>query len=254
MSIETTRSSSGPIWPTSILPKHGQLPRLQAERRLVDSNKGTLLAIADRDQFEDAVMGFEIYGANDKGEQYANTNWPIRRDFPTFVYAVLEHLANRGRQSPANRFSRANPSHLRAKLPPTKSKSAPHPARKPSLAAMPTANFAFPTQGNSGPYEVLEQNRVAQRFTVNLFDPAESDIRPATENSIQIGHVTVAGQAGYEPVRREFWKWLALGALVVLCSSGIPTSDGFPCEFPGVGPPMSPQLSCHKASQTPQSD
>ncbi len=184
-------------------------------KALVDSNKGTLLAIADRDQFEDAVMGFEIYGANDKGEQYANTNWPIRRSFPTFVYAVLEHLANRGAIA-GQSIQPGQPIALKSEAAADEIEIRSPSGTKTKLIRNADGEFRFYDTGELGAYEVLEQNRVAQRFTVNLFDPAESDIRPATENSIQIGHVSVAGQAGYEPVRREFWKWLALGALVVL--------------------------------------
>jgi hypothetical protein len=51
---------------------------------------------------------------------------------------------------------------------------------------------------------------------VNLFDPLESDIPPAKEKSIQIGHVTIEGQSAWQPKRQETWKWLLLAGLAVL--------------------------------------
>ena len=60
--------------------------------RLIDSSKGTLLAIAPREGFEDAVLGFDLYSTDQNGEQTPNTNWAIRRSFPSFVYAVLSYL------------------------------------------------------------------------------------------------------------------------------------------------------------------
>ena len=35
-----------------------------------------------------------------------------------------------------------------------------------------------------------------QQFAVNLFDPAESDIRPEPTPTIKIGYVEVAGRVG----------------------------------------------------------
>ena len=63
---------------------------------------------------------------------------------------------------------------------------------------------------------MLEGTKFVQRFTVNLFDTLESNIAPAKDESIQIGHVKVEGHAGYQPVRQETWKWLVLAGLVVL--------------------------------------
>jgi hypothetical protein len=51
-------------------------------------------------------------------------------------------------------------------------------------------------------------------FAVNLFDPAESDIRPRA--TLQIGSVTVASAATDQIGLRELWPWLAGLALLVL--------------------------------------
>ncbi len=183
---------------------------------LLDSTKGALLAIAPRDEFEDAVLGFEIYGADKQGQPLANTNWPIRRSFPTFVYAVLEYLGG----------SRAT---LAAEMPKPgqtialKSNSASEQlqVRTPSgtTVAVPrstSGSFHFSATDELGPYEILDQGKTAERFTINLFNSAESDLRPPQENSLQIGQVPVPAKSGYASARRETWKWLLAAALVVL--------------------------------------
>jgi hypothetical protein len=51
---------------------------------------------------------------------------------------------------------------------------------------------------------------------VNLFDPVESASRPDPNPTIKVGDVKVKGETGWEPGRREIWKWLVLTGLVVL--------------------------------------
>jgi len=184
--------------------------------RLIDSNKGTMFAIAPREGFEDAVLGFDIYTANKDGETVANTTWPVRRSFPSFVYAVLEYLGG-GQAAQAGQSvrpgqgvtikSEISTEELTVKTPQGSALSA---ARGKDGA------FHFSQTDELGPYEVLDEAKTLQRFTVNLFDELESNIRPAKEHTIQIGNTSVDAAAGMEPVRREMWKWLLLAALVVL--------------------------------------
>lgn len=184
--------------------------------RLLDSNQGTLLAIAPRDEFEDAVLGFEIYSTGNKGQSLANTNWPIRRSFPTFVYALLEYLGGNRSALAVDMPRPGQPIALKAAT-----SSDQLQVRTPSsiIVAIPrdkSGSFHFTATDDLGPYEVLENGKVTKRFTVNLFDPSESDIRPPQANSLQIGQTTVPAQSGYESARREIWKWLLSAALVVL--------------------------------------
>lgn len=183
--------------------------------RLIESGRGTLLAIAPRDGYEDAVLGFEIYTTNAEGQTFANTNW-VRRSFPAFVFGVLEYLGGRtqvashesvrpGQAVPIKTHSQSE--HLTVERP-----------DGDKLRVSPAAGgvVRFNQTSELGPYAVLDGGNVVERFAVNLFDPPESNIRPAPENSVQIGHVTVEGQTAYEPARQEIWKWLVLAALVVL--------------------------------------
>ncbi len=184
--------------------------------RLLDSNKGTLLAIAPRDEFEDVVLGFEIYGADKQGQPLANTNWPIRHSFPTFVYAVLKYLGG-------NRTALAAEMPKLGQTIALKSNTASDQlqVRTPSgtTVAVPrstSGSFHFSATDELGPYEIPDQGKTADRFTINLFNSAESDLRPPQGNSLQIGQVPVPATSGYASARRETWKWLLAAALVVL--------------------------------------
>jgi hypothetical protein len=76
--------------------------------------------------------------------------------------------------------------------------------------------LSFSDTRELGPYDVFEGDKLAQRFTVNLFDSLESDIRPREENTIRIGYVDVQGETSFEPARFETWKVLLVLALGVL--------------------------------------
>jgi hypothetical protein len=184
--------------------------------RLLDSNKGTLLAIAPREGFEDAVLGFDLYTTDQTGDQTPNTNWPIRRSFPAFVFAVLNYLGGASGVQAGESVKPGQPITLHSDAPVDELTVLTPNAGTISAPRGAGGTFHFSETGEPGPYEVQEGSKVVERFTVNLFDPSESNIAPAKEQSIQIGHVTVAGHNGYQPVRQETWKWLLLGGLAVL--------------------------------------
>jgi hypothetical protein len=184
--------------------------------RLLDSSKGTLLAIAPREGFEDAVLGFDLYTTDQNGDQTPNTNWPIRRSFPAFVYAVLGYLGGASGVQAGESVKPGQPITLHSDAPVDELT-----VRTPqggTLSAVRGAGgtFHFSETGELGPYEVREGSKLVERFSVNLFDPLESNIPAAKEQSIQIGHVTVQGHSGYEPLRQETWKWLLVAGLAVL--------------------------------------
>jgi hypothetical protein len=184
--------------------------------RLVDSNKGTLLAIASREGFEDAVLGFEIYGSDKTDDHVPNTNWPIRRSWPSFVYAVLSYL---GGNHGAGTGEKMSPGQ--AVIFKSDSGDDQLQVRTPSGAtlAVPRGTggaYHFSGTDELGPYEVRNGSKTVERFTVNLFNPLESNIRPAKDKAIQIGQVSVEGTSPYEATRQETWKWLLVGGLVVL--------------------------------------
>ena len=184
--------------------------------RLIDSNKGTLFAIASREGFEDAVLGFEIYSVDKNGDRGPNTNWPIRRSFPAFVYAVLGYLGGGGGGQAGETVKPGQPVAIKSDAQ-SDQLTVQNPAgTKLSATRGKDGSFHFSDTEELGPYEVLDGAKTVERFTVNLFDELESNIPPAKEGSIQIGNSKIEDSHLLEPVRRETWKWMLLAALAVL--------------------------------------
>lgn len=193
---------------------------------LVDTTKGPIMAIAPRDGYEDAVLGFEIVGTNAEGETDANTNWPRYFSFPNFCLNVVEYLAGGsadgqnelirpGQTAEIDLAERAERATIR--LPDGGTRTVETPA---------TGKVVFHETDQLGNYEVLVGGKPAARFAVNLFDREESDIRlrPRLERegglaevaSLSIGYDDVAAQSPASPMRKELWTGLLLAALAVL--------------------------------------
>ena len=193
-------------------------------RVLVDSTRGPLVSIAPRDRYEDVVLGFEIVGKGAKGITF-NTDWPRKHSFPNFWFNVLEYFsrtqANAREHHPPERpvelRVRGSTGNLDIKLPDGSS-------RQIELSSPGQLDFHETSQ--LGFYEVNNGKKVVKSFAVNLFDREESDIRLQTKqegedgvevvDSLSIGYINVTAESPTSPVRRELWKILLLGALVVL--------------------------------------
>ncbi len=79
------------------------------------------------------------------------------------------------------------------------------------------ASLAFTNTDEPGYYAVnflSKDTTRAEYFAVNLFDPSESNIRPA--DSLQVGQTTLTPAAAGQTGLRELWPWLAGLALLVL--------------------------------------
>jgi hypothetical protein len=192
---------------------------------LVDSTDGPIAASAPRDAFQDVVLGFEIVHAESEGPPSANTNWWNRLSFPTFWLNTVEFLAGGDEDAKSASVLPGKPVEIRV------------PGSAPELTVVDPEKKAFSIRRASdelfqfhdthrlGVYTVLESKTPIERFAVNLFDRAESDIRvrPSQEEGgatlraaeIRIGNIEVKA-AGNAPARREFWKLVLLGALAVL--------------------------------------
>ncbi len=180
---------------------------------LVSSDKGPLLAIAPRDSFEDAVLTGEIVGRSEAGQQYANSDWPLRLSFPVFFLNALAYFGGVESASPGVRPGQ--PVTLRASgLAESLTVHSPN-GMATVIRRGPGEPFRFTATDELGVYTVSEEGQPPRHFVVNLFNNEESDIRPRTK--IRIGHETVHGQASWTGARSELWKPLLVLALAVLC-------------------------------------
>jgi hypothetical protein len=181
---------------------------------LIDADIGTLCAIAPRDGFEDCVLGFEIVGQSENGERYRNTNWFLRYSFPLFVHNVLEYLGGARSVSVSGTGKPGKPMTIRSVAPVDRVTVAAPSGERRQLARQGQSGFIYGYTDDLGVYDVMEQGKTTQRFAVNLFDPVESDIRP--RKNIQAGHLEIARQSGWLPMRRELWRYLVIAGIILL--------------------------------------
>jgi hypothetical protein len=183
---------------------------------LIDSHVGPLLAIAPREGFEDLIQGFALVATDAKGERFANSDWPIRVSFPVFIGNVLSYLG--GSPIEANQaFTQPGQSVTLRTTAPVNEISITAPSGQTQRVTRGASNtFVYGQTERVGTYTVREAGRdeVAQRFTVNLFDPIESNIVPDTALKTEFEDIQQSGVV--EAKRREGWKYLLIAALIVL--------------------------------------
>jgi len=178
---------------------------------LIDSDRGSLLMIAPRESFQDLVAGFELLG----GEQIG-TNWPLRPSFPVFVLNVLEYLGGRAEDGASLVVQPGQVASLRINTASDQVIVVNPGGVRTAVRRNGRNTFDFAGTAEQGLYRVFDGEQLVRRFAVNLFDTAESDIRPRADGAIRIGQTKVEGSAGPQPVRQHGWRILLLAALAVL--------------------------------------
>jgi hypothetical protein len=190
----------------------------QAGRVLIDSHIGPMFAIAPRQRFEDAALGFVFIDQEVKDgqtQQYIGTNWPIRPSFPLFVLNMLEYLGGGRTVLEAAMIQPGQPITLDNPAPDKPLEVLTPKGERIKLKGEKGERINFTATDDLGVYQVRLEGKTIQQFAVNLFDVAESDIRP--REKLDIGPVEVAAQAsGWTPARRESWKWILLAGFGVL--------------------------------------
>jgi hypothetical protein len=193
---------------------------------LIESTAGPVAAIAPRDNYQDVVLGFEIVGRDAAGAATANTNWPIKPAFPTFWLNVLEYLASSSEAQESAAVRPGRTVQLRAPASVERLTVVAPDGRETTVQRSEQGTFPFAGTHQPGVYKVRQGAAVIDRFAVDLFDRAESEIgvRPTQDPGsqtmrpadVRIGHVNVAATTDRRPSRREIWKVLLACALFVL--------------------------------------
>jgi len=183
---------------------------------LMDADLGPILVIGVRDGFEDLAMGLEIVGDYADGGDGPKTEWPVRRSFPVFVMNLLRYLGGARAGYSTTSIQPGSPTEIRSVLSVEQIRIRLPDGSSERLQREGQNSFIFTRTDDPGVYAVSEgsSTEITQRFAVNLFDARESDLRP--RSTIGLGYERVEGQSAREPTRKEAWKWLLLGALVVL--------------------------------------
>jgi hypothetical protein len=177
------------------------------------------MAIAPREGFEDVALGFlaSIYRVSvEEGKPSSYVGWPVKQSFPVFILNVCDYLGGRLDLIAAGNVPPGRPVSIEAPTPQARMSVRTPDGRKVGLKGSQAGKYSFADTADLGVYDVLSGGEPVQRFAVNLFDPTEGDVRPDPKPIIKIGYVEVEGKTGWEPARRETWKWLLLLGLAVL--------------------------------------
>jgi hypothetical protein len=193
---------------------------------LIEAGEGTIFAVAPRENFEDAVLGFSLTSVSEDGERFFNTDWPQRPSFPTFWLNVVEYFGGRFddigqrivRPGDAIEFTvETNPERVTVTSPS---------GAQAEVVRDRAGLYQFQGTDELGVYEVRHNDQTVFRFAVNLFDRDESDVALRIQSTadaengevapVLIGFEEVEAETGWKPVRRETWRWLLLAALAVL--------------------------------------
>ena len=184
------------------------------------SHVGSAFAVAPRDEFQDAVMGFvlidQAVGDDGKPATFIGTNWPIRPSFPVFVLNLLYYLAGSQTTMEGAAVRPGEPVSLESPVPGGTLEVRTPSGQTIKLKEAKPGKSAFTGTSELGVYQVRSGSQTPQHFAVNLFAASESDIRPSPEIKIGRGTPVEANTSAWDTTRRELWKWLLLVGLIVL--------------------------------------
>jgi hypothetical protein len=181
---------------------------------LIQGATGPLMSIAPRGPFQDAVLGFELV-RTEADKTLINTNWTIKRSFPIFMMACVEHLAGGISTSSSVSVQPGRPVTIRLA-----GRLEEAIVERPNKTSTPIERnssglFIWTDTEQSGAYQIVDTaGQVLDSFAVNLFSPAESRLQ--SKASIEIGEEKIAATSSTQRGRIEYWRWLLLGGLVVL--------------------------------------
>jgi hypothetical protein len=184
-----------------------QLPAMT--RLLEATGDQPVLFTLTRGSYTDLVMTFPLI--DDKGN--LATNWPLQLSFPLFMRNVLYVLGNVIEADRERTVQPGEPMILRPEADIKKLKIFPPKGPPQQLERGSRPEFIFAGTDQLGVYKVVRDDGVFRHFAVNLLDANESNIEPRADIKIG-GDEVAAGQERRQP--REMWKWIALGALILL--------------------------------------
>jgi hypothetical protein len=178
--------------------------------RLLETDKDHALLLAlSRQSYVDLVLAFAIIDEDGNW----NTNWTQQLSFPVFLHNVLFYLGNLG---DAASEETVQPGQLKALRPDidVRTLEVTDPSGKREILQRGTRpEFLYGKTEHLGVYQVQIEGGPPRSFAVNLLDSDESNLEPRPQFQIG-GSVIKPGQEHSQP--RELWKWVALGALLLV--------------------------------------
>ncbi len=184
---------------------------------LMDSNYGSVMAIAPRSGFEDLVVGFTLIESNAEDETIINSDWPNRLSFPLFMQNAITWLGGASKFSSSSGTSPGDLVTFRTRVPSQSVGIKSPDGSRIQLKSRDDKTYVYASANQTGIYDVTNNNTNAadQLLAVNLLDPRESNL--AVRDSLEIGYEEiVASIQETAKTRQEYWTWIILAALLVL--------------------------------------
>ncbi|MBZ0300786.1 MAG: VWA domain-containing protein [Anaerolineae bacterium] len=174
---------------------------------LVTADGGPLVLAGDVDGRQVAIFTFDLH----------NSDLPLQITWPVLMANLMEWFSPQSVISIPNGLTVGDSLVVRPSLT-AQAVAVQMPDGTPRELPVDRQNIVFAETDQVGLYtlEILENGAVTQQqpFTVNLFDPRESDITP--QQTLQMGTTTVTPGAREEVGQVEFWPLIALAALAIL--------------------------------------
>ena len=167
---------------------------------VVEAQGGPLIFAGETDGRRVAVILFDLH----------DSDLPLQVSFPILMSNLLNYLAPASSFSAPDGLRPGQTLHIKLSGGET-NLSVDDPGGGHRVVP---ADGSFADTGLLGVYTLRSNQTALGNFAVNLFDPSESAIRPAT--SIRIGRVDVAASAAQEQGTFEIWPWIAAAAFVLL--------------------------------------
>jgi Ca-activated chloride channel homolog len=175
---------------------------------LVSTNRGPLICLIERGPMSIIYGGFDLY----------QSDWPFLVSFPVFITNTVQHF--RARVGSSGQFTvptgealaipvRRDTQGLRLR--------APGGQTTPLEYAPGTPVYYYTNTDRAGLYEVTETggaNRTL-RYAASLLSYQESRTTPSDQ--IGEGEQALTGETQVVRANTEVWRWLAWGALIILC-------------------------------------
>ncbi len=187
-----------------------------ATKSLVDAKEGSLMAIAPRQGFQDLVLGFPIVVTQDDGTDELNTDWPNHPSFPLIFKSIIQYLGGVADMDIADNTRTGSPVKIKLEEQFDTIEVKNPVGKKSTLRRAPNNTFLFADTAEIGVYEVKpgKVDETREKFAVNLMNRRESDIR--VREKLEIGFQEITGAKVNRIVRKEYWKWFVIVALIVL--------------------------------------
>lgn len=185
---------------------------------LLTAENGAILSLAQREGYQDLVLGFEILSTNADGESSFNTDWQVQRSWPVFMLNLLRYLAGAAQGGTIATYRPGETVAIRTENRRGEVSIEAPGGESQKVAVGGGGAVMFTRTDEIGFYEIRESTgRTIDRFVVNLFDRQESSIVAA--ESVSLGYEAVEATETIVAGRREFWR------LLLLCVLGVMTLE-----------------------------